>query len=438
MAEPDFKQRVEERLNQGLLGQWYVVAKSADVPFGKTLPIKVLGQRLVLWRGSDGVHCLEDYCPHRGARLSRGEVLGTQIACRYHGVSLDGDGRIIQVPAMPECSLEGRKAAMSFIVREACDAIFAYFPSLEKPEPDDLELPYELERDDYERFLVTAPWGCNYRYALDNIADPMHGCYLHADTFTLAYGAKQDLMQIEETQDGFIIGRVGQRGANFDWTEVVTDNSAFYCRLDIPYPQAGGPGGPMRFLPSLHRLTKTIAASSSGAHARCPVPRVKPGASSTGRNSSRGIGMCSNRTARCFPRCPRTRASAKCSTSTTLAFRVCARFSSAVPRHRSNMKIVPPCRPPADWNNEMLHGKTVVVTGAARGLGRDIAIACGRHGATLILGDILEEQGLETIARLKADGVTARFIPVDLGDPEIPLLHSAMTSLAMKARCMAS
>jgi phenylpropionate dioxygenase-like ring-hydroxylating dioxygenase large terminal subunit len=248
MAEPDFKQRVEERLNQGLLGQWYVVAKSADVPFGKTLPIKVLGRRLVLWRGSDGVHCLEDYCPHRGARLSRGEVLGTQIACRYHGVSLDGDGRIIQVPAMPECSLEGRKAAMSFVVREACDAIFAYFPSLEKPEPDELELPYELESDDYERFLVTAPWGCNYRYALDNIADPMHGCYLHADTFTLAYGAKQDLMQIEETQDGFIIGRVGQRGTNFDWTEVVTDKSAFYCRLDIPYPQAGGPGGPMRIL----------------------------------------------------------------------------------------------------------------------------------------------------------------------------------------------
>jgi len=66
----------------------------------------------------------------------------------------------------------------------------------------------------------------------------------------------------------------------------------------------------------------------------------------------------------------------------------------------------------------MLHGKTVVVTGAARGLGRDIAIACGRHGATLILGDILESQGLETVARLNADGVTARFIPVDLGDPD--------------------
>ncbi len=66
----------------------------------------------------------------------------------------------------------------------------------------------------------------------------------------------------------------------------------------------------------------------------------------------------------------------------------------------------------------MLNGKTVVVTGAARGLGRDIAIACGRHGAALILGDILEEQGLETVACLKADGVTARFVPVDLGDPE--------------------
>jgi NAD(P)-dependent dehydrogenase (short-subunit alcohol dehydrogenase family) len=66
----------------------------------------------------------------------------------------------------------------------------------------------------------------------------------------------------------------------------------------------------------------------------------------------------------------------------------------------------------------MLHGKTIVITGAARGLGREIAIACGRHGATLILGDILQNEGRQTVARLKADGVNARFLSVDLGEPD--------------------
>ena len=248
MAAADLKQRVEDRLNQGLIGQWYVVAKSADVREGKPVAVHALGQRLVLWRSGGRLHCVEDYCPHRGARLSRGEVLGENIACRYHGLVINGDGVIVQVPAMPSCSLEGRKAVMAYELREIHDAIFAYFPSAEHPTPHGFELPVELGSEDYTHFLATAPWNCNYRYALDNLADPMHGCYLHANSFTLAYGSKQDLMEIEQSEDGFIIGRVGQRGENFDWTDVVAEKAVTYCRVDIPYPTAGGPGGVMRII----------------------------------------------------------------------------------------------------------------------------------------------------------------------------------------------
>ena len=38
----------------------------------------------------------------------------------------------------------------------------------------------------------------------------------------------------------------------------------------------------------------------------------------------------------------------------------------------------------------MLEGRTIVVTGAARGVGRAIARACAREKACLVLGDILE------------------------------------------------
>jgi phenylpropionate dioxygenase-like ring-hydroxylating dioxygenase large terminal subunit len=243
------RQRIDDYVNRGLLDQWYAVAKSVQVKPGKPHAVKALGRNLVLWRDKAGaLKCLEDYCPHRGARLSRGEVLGDHIACRYHGVTLDGSGTIVRVPAMPDCPLEGRRPVESFPVAESADAIFVYFASAAHPGPQPLALPEEFSSPEWSAILCVSPWACNYRYALDNLADPMHGSYLHANSFTLAFGAKQDTMRIEKNANGFIVARVGQQGENFDWTEMVTESAAPYCRLDIPYPAAAGPGGPFRII----------------------------------------------------------------------------------------------------------------------------------------------------------------------------------------------
>lgn len=66
----------------------------------------------------------------------------------------------------------------------------------------------------------------------------------------------------------------------------------------------------------------------------------------------------------------------------------------------------------------MLAGRTIVVTGAARGVGRAIAEACGRHGAKLVLGDILAEEGEKTAGELRQAGLDARFVAVDLAEPQ--------------------
>ncbi len=115
----DIRQRIDDLVERGLLDQWYAVAKSVQVKTGRPHAVKALGRNLVLWRDRGGqLKCLEDYCPHRGAPLSRGEVLGDDIACRYHGVRLDGTGTIVRVPAMPDCALEGRRPVESFAVAE--------------------------------------------------------------------------------------------------------------------------------------------------------------------------------------------------------------------------------------------------------------------------------------------------------------------------------
>ena len=66
----------------------------------------------------------------------------------------------------------------------------------------------------------------------------------------------------------------------------------------------------------------------------------------------------------------------------------------------------------------MLQDRTILVTGAARGLGREIALALARQGAKLILADINTDGGIETQTLINNSGGVARFNAVDLGDPQ--------------------
>jgi len=68
--------------------------------------------------------------------------------------------------------------------------------------------------------------------------------------------------------------------------------------------------------------------------------------------------------------------------------------------------------------SDLLKGKVVVVTGAASGIGRAIAIAAAQHCAkAVIVADIIEtprEGGGRTTAEIEALGVPARFIRTDV------------------------
>lgn len=66
---------------------------------------------------------------------------------------------------------------------------------------------------------------------------------------------------------------------------------------------------------------------------------------------------------------------------------------------------------------QTLAGRTIVVTGAARGVGQAIALACARAGARLILADILADRLAETAAAMTAQGHELRALPLDLAEP---------------------
>ena len=61
-----------------------------------------------------------------------------------------------------------------------------------------------------------------------------------------------------------------------------------------------------------------------------------------------------------------------------------------------------------------LIGKTVLVTGAARGLGAAIAATCVAHGATVTLTDVRDDELADTVTSL---GSAASGVAMDVSDP---------------------
>jgi phenylpropionate dioxygenase-like ring-hydroxylating dioxygenase large terminal subunit len=80
---------------------WHPVAAESEIgtePYGVTL----LGELVVVFRDEDGViHAFQDLCPHRGAQLSKGRVVGGRLMCPYHGFQYDGEGKCRYIPSQP-------------------------------------------------------------------------------------------------------------------------------------------------------------------------------------------------------------------------------------------------------------------------------------------------------------------------------------------------
>ena len=78
---------------------WYVAARSEDLEDGP-LKVTMLGCDFVLHRTKEGVTCLSNVCPHRGASLADGKPQedGT-LACPYHGWQFNGSGKCTLIPS---------------------------------------------------------------------------------------------------------------------------------------------------------------------------------------------------------------------------------------------------------------------------------------------------------------------------------------------------
>jgi phenylpropionate dioxygenase-like ring-hydroxylating dioxygenase large terminal subunit len=141
-----------------------------------------LGEKLVFWRTSSGqVSCQIDHCPHRGAALSAGKIIGEHLQCAFHGFEFDTSGRCTLIPA------NGKNTAVpkamqtpGYPLREAHNFIWLWWGQPQAAYPP---LPYFDDLDDGFSYTSDhALWNVHYSRAIENQLDVFHLPFVHDTT----------------------------------------------------------------------------------------------------------------------------------------------------------------------------------------------------------------------------------------------------------------
>jgi vanillate O-demethylase monooxygenase subunit len=158
--------------------QWYVAAGRSEVsrqPLGR----KLLGKCVVLYRTEAGeAVAMDDWCPHRGFRLSRSELVGDTIQCGYHGMRFGPKGNCVHIPSQD--TIPSKMGVTAYPVAERGHLVWIWLGDAAKADP--ALLPAELEFEDpsyFSGFVGARTASCNAAVGLENVIDITHASLLH-------------------------------------------------------------------------------------------------------------------------------------------------------------------------------------------------------------------------------------------------------------------
>lgn len=86
---------------QLLASFWHPIAFAAEIGL-EPVAVRLLDVDLMVIRIREGFVVTRDRCPHRGSKLSNGQISEDRIVCAYHGFEYGFDGKCLRVPSAPQ------------------------------------------------------------------------------------------------------------------------------------------------------------------------------------------------------------------------------------------------------------------------------------------------------------------------------------------------
>jgi len=146
-----------------------------------------MDKNVVVWRNYNTLVVQRDRCPHRGAKMSSGSVVGSTLECPYHGWRFDATGKCTFIPQkhgkskIPKaCNIETFDSIVhNGVLWTAFEAPTAAAAAATKPSR---RVPPMKDYTQSDEYLVTdyafdAPF--NYFFQIENLLDPAHLDFVH-------------------------------------------------------------------------------------------------------------------------------------------------------------------------------------------------------------------------------------------------------------------
>lgn len=155
---------------------WYP-ASWADELGSEPLARKFLDEDIVLYRTDEGEPvALANACPHRFAKLSKGRIHGSALACPYHGLRFAPDG---QCSLNPHGPTPKAVRVRSYPLAERYGMIWIWMGASENADPSKLPLITDREDERFEWVTGYLHVQGNYQLVIDNLLDLTHVEFMH-------------------------------------------------------------------------------------------------------------------------------------------------------------------------------------------------------------------------------------------------------------------
>jgi phenylpropionate dioxygenase-like ring-hydroxylating dioxygenase large terminal subunit len=154
----------------GMIDHWHPVLPSNQLRNQQVGEIRLCGRDIALFRTSKGeVGALDNMCPHRRMKLSKGSVVDDKLQCRYHGwtFTCDGNGESPGTPKLTAC-------AGNYETREEQGYIWL--------KPREAEAPFPAFNNDGFSFMCRLDHLANapLEVAMDNFCEIEHTPTIHS------------------------------------------------------------------------------------------------------------------------------------------------------------------------------------------------------------------------------------------------------------------